>query len=444
MISDDGLTADAELLGSLAASVQHITEDVQGTVVVKVGTAWCAGDVAGAGTVTDRLAKRPDSIDDFRVGLGFRGDDLSVHACGIGQFVLGGDPTDVITPRNRQVNGFPGRAVIAAGAAIQRHAMGGALSMDQPERVCVVPEWLSREGRKRETYAVDPYYRDAWDDLADLLGTERTVADQLHRVAPMVLKPDAVAVRGGARLLTAVRAAGFVPVAWRKVRFDRHTSRELWRYQLNVATRERIDLMDMIMPIGESLYILLRDTTESEIPATARLSDMKGPTRPEDREAYHLRRIAGGAQASALTYIHVADEPADILRELGVFFERSERKRLLAALDSRRDVTQQVLAALTEVEACTEASDLFWKPALDRLDAQLSSHPNSAELAVLLQQVRSGRSKDWQSLLALADRFGMQWSRWDRISVAAQLGARHLAAEPVIPDVSRSAWSVDS
>lgn len=75
--------------------------------------------------------------------------------------------------------------------------------MDQSERACVVPEWLSRAGRKRETFAVDPYYRDAWDDLADLFGTERTVADQLHRVAPMVLKPDAVAVRGGARLLAA-------------------------------------------------------------------------------------------------------------------------------------------------------------------------------------------------------------------------------------------------
>ncbi|GAA3679440.1 nucleoside-diphosphate kinase [Streptomyces iranensis] len=316
--------------------------------------------------------------------------------------------------------------------------------MDRPERACVVPEWLSREGRKREIYAGDPYYRDAWDDLTALLGTEWAVADQLHRVAPMILKPDTVAIRGGARLLAAVRAAGFVPVAWSKFRFDRHVTRELWRYQLNVATRERIDVMDMIMPAAESLYILLRDTAESGIPATARLSDMKGPTRPEDREAHHLRWIAGAAQASVLTYIHVADEPADILRELGVFFESSERKRLLAALNSRQDVTQQVLTALTEVEACTEASDLFWNSALDRLDAQLSGHPDTAELAALLQQVRAGRSKDWQSLLALADRLGLQWSHWDRVAVAAHLSARHLEAEPVIPDVSRSAWSVDS
>ncbi|WP_159002130.1 nucleoside-diphosphate kinase [Streptomyces sp. NRRL B-3229] len=316
--------------------------------------------------------------------------------------------------------------------------------MEQPESACVVPEWLSREGRKREIYAGDPYYRDAWDDLTALLGTERSVADQLHRVVPIIVKPDTVAVRGGARLLAAVRAASFVPVAWSKFRFDRHITRELWRYQLNVATRERIDVMDMIMPTGESLYILLRDTTESEIPATARLSEMKGPTRPEDREAHHLRRIAGAAQASVLTYIHVADEPADILRELGVFFERSERRHLLAALDSRKDVTEQVLAALTEVEAGTEASHLCWKPALDRLDAQLLGRPDSAELAALLQQVRSGRSKDWQSLLVLADRFGLQWSHWDRVAVAAHLSARHLEVEPVIPDVSGSAWSVES
>ncbi|MFD5539769.1 hypothetical protein ACFWIJ_18600 [Streptomyces sp. NPDC127079] len=316
--------------------------------------------------------------------------------------------------------------------------------MHQTEEACVVPEWLSQEGRKRKIYAGDPYYRDTWDDLTTLLGTDSAVADQLHRVAPMVLKPDAVAVRGGARLLAAVRAANFVPVAWGKFRFDRHITRELWRYQLNAATRERIDVLDMYMPTGESLYILLRDTTESGIPATARLCEMKGPTRPEDRKAHHLRWIAGATQASVLTYVHVADEPADLLREMGIFFERSERRRLLTALDSHQDVTQKVLAALTEVEARTEASDLSWKPALDRLGAQLSGHPDRAELATLLQQVRSGRSRDWQSLLALADKSGLQWSHWDRIAVAAQLCAQHLEAKPVIPDVSRSAWSADS
>ncbi|MET2715285.1 hypothetical protein ABXV03_06000 [Streptomyces harbinensis] len=315
---------------------------------------------------------------------------------------------------------------------------------ERPETACVVPEWLSRERRKRDIYPGDPYYRDAWDDLTALLGAGRDTAERLHRVAPLIVKADMVAVRGGAGLLPAVRAAGFVPVAWSRFRFNRHITRELWRYQLNIATRERIDVMDMIMPVGESLYILLRDTVESEVPATARLSEMKGPTRPEDREPHHLRWIPGAARASVLTYIHVSDEPADILRELGVFFDGPERRRLLAALDSRQDVTRQVRAALADVEAGTEASDLCWQPALDRLEAQLSGRPDGAELAALLQRVRSGRSKDWRSLLALADALGLRWSHWDRVAVAAQLSARHLAAEPVIPDVNRSFWSPGS
>lgn len=306
---------------------------------------------------------------------------------------------------------------------------------------CQVPDWLTRVERKREIYAGDPYYRDAWDDVSDVLGTGPAVAECLHAIAPLVLRPDAVAVRGGVGLLTAVREAGFVPVAWSTFRFDRHTTREVWRYQLNIATRERIDVMDLIMPAGESLYVLLRDTRNSGIPATTRLSGMKGPSRPEDREAYHLRRIAGAAQASVLTYVHVSDEPADIVRELGIFFDRPERTRLLGALDARQDVTDQVLAALTEIECRSEASDLSWESALDRLGRLLTDRPDGVEVSALLQQVRSGRSRDWRSLLDGAERLGLEWWHWDRVAVAAELSARHLEAEPVIPDVGRSAWS---
>ncbi|MFC9268299.1 hypothetical protein [Streptomyces zhihengii] len=312
--------------------------------------------------------------------------------------------------------------------------------MRRPTAGCEVPELLSRVARKREIYAGDPYYRDTWDDLAALPGGRPAAVEGLHAVAPLVLRPDAIAARGGAGLLAAVRAAGFVPVAWSGFRFDRHTTREVWRYQLNIATRERIDVMDLIMPAGESLYVLLRDTRRAGIPATTRLSAMKGPSRPEDREAHHLRRIAGPGQASVLTYVHVSDEPADIVRELGIFFDGPERTRLLGALDARQDVTEQVLAALAGTESRSEASDLCWRSALDRLDGLLTGRPDAAEAGALLRRVRSGDSRDWRSLLALADRLGVAWGHWDRVAVAAELSSRHLEAEPVIPDVGRSAW----
>lgn len=317
--------------------------------------------------------------------------------------------------------------------------------MDPHDEVCTVPEELSRVERKREIFAGDPYFRDAWDDFREACGTGQAQTEQLFRVAPLVLRPDAIATRGGTRLLEAVAAQGFVPVACETFRFNRHTTREVWRYQLNIATRERIDVMDMIMPAAESLYVLLHDATDSPVPATTRLSSLKGPSRPEDRQASHLRHIAGPAQASVLTYLHVSDEPADIVRELGIFFDSSQRNRLLGRLCSTEDATGAVLAELATIESRTQPSDLCWRPALARLRQALdqASTANRAQTEVLsglIDQVLAGRSKEWQALLAQADGLNLDWDYWDRVAVAAELSARHLDAMPVLPDVGRTSW----
>ncbi|MEU4062668.1 hypothetical protein AB0F25_09575 [Streptomyces wedmorensis] len=312
--------------------------------------------------------------------------------------------------------------------------------MTQYDVACTVPERLSRVALKRELYAGDPYYRDAWDDLRAMRGVGPDTLDVLHRATPLVLRPDALAARGGTALLAAARAAGFVPVAWETFAFDRHTTRELWRYQLNIATRERIDVMDMVMPKGKSLYVLLRDERPSAVPASTRLSTLKGPSRPEDREPHHLRYLAGPAQASVLTYVHVSDEPADLVRELGIFFDRPQRRELITALDGTADVTDEVLAALRDVEAGADAADLLFEPALARLSGRLGGRADTAELATLLRRIGSGDSRDWQAVLALADHLGIELPHWDRVAIAAELSARHLDADPVIPDVGRSSW----
>lgn len=330
--------------------------------------------------------------------------------------------------------------------------------MVHDDTVCTVPPVLSRVARKREAFAGDPYFRDAWDDFRAVHGTRPEAQRLLHRVAPLVLRPDTMAARGGARVVNAVRALGFVPVAFRSFRFDRHITREVWRYQLNIATRERIDVMDMIMPSGPSLYVLFRHAGRSAMPACTRLSEAKGPSLPEGRRGHHLRRIAGPAQASVLTYVHVSDEPADILRELGVLFDRADRMALLAALPGAPDRTAEVLRALAGAEAEVPASDLAWRPALDRLEAQLdrraahggpetadlpSAERPGAELRDLLAAVRAGRSRDWRRILDLADQTGLDWPHWDRVAVAAELSARHIDAVPLVPDVGRSLWAMD-
>ena len=308
-----------------------------------------------------------------------------------------------------------------------------------------VPEGLSRLPVKRTLFGTDPYFRDCWDDLAGLYGPYGETV--LHRVAALVLRPDAMAARGGRRVIDAVRELGLAPIAVARFRFDRHTTRETWRYQLNIATRERIDVMDMIMPFGESVYVLLQQTTPTEIPATTRLSAAKGSSLPAGRRPGQLRWIAGPAQASVLTYVHVADEPADIIREMAVFFDRPERIRLLDRLDSGEDAGAQLALELQHAEEGTAPSDFSWTGALDRLQSASVARPpwvGRPEFECLLDAVRQGRSRNWRGLLASAETAALPWSHWDRVAVAAQLSARHLPLPPVIPDVDVGCWTTSS
>jgi hypothetical protein len=131
-----------------------------------------------------------------------------------------------------------------------------------------VSSLLSCSARKRELFAVDPYFRDAWDDILDRWDREETTG-KLLSLASVIWRPDAIVVRGVRRGLNAIRELGFVPVAAAIFRYNRQTVREGWRYQLNIATRERIDVMDMIMPATDSLYVMLKRTSaDAMLPAS--------------------------------------------------------------------------------------------------------------------------------------------------------------------------------
>ncbi|HVK20208.1 MAG TPA: nucleoside-diphosphate kinase [Actinokineospora sp.] len=304
-----------------------------------------------------------------------------------------------------------------------------------------VPSALSRLPEKIAAFAADPYFRDAWDDLSTVVGDGSEIAALLADAAPLVLRPDALVSGRARRVLESVYAAGFTPVAMAWFTFSRHVIRETWRYQLNVATRDRIDVMDMVLRGEDAVYILLeKPDRPRDVPATSLLSDMKGPSAPEDRRPEHLRSLAGSAQESVLTYVHVADEPADIVRELGVFFDRPQRRKLFGSLGARRDLGESVIA---EIDDRTRTADLGYDTALSRLARLAEGQPGLAQpLIRLLSRIEAGDGSCWRDLLDHVERTGLPLSRWGKAAIAARLGARHLDATPTVPDVKSEAWSV--
>ncbi|THA51688.1 nucleoside-diphosphate kinase [Streptomyces sp. A1136] len=173
---------------------------------------------------------------------------------------------------------------------------------------------LTRDPRKAEAYRHDPYMREALAALAPVIAT-----DALHRHTFVVLKPDAVAGRRCEAILDILRSLAWHPVAATTLRFDPLLVRELWRYQFNAASAQRIALVDPLLSSGPALLVLLEDRDAArDVPASVRLTAAKGSAEPSAARSTDLRTRIGRVNG-LLNFIHTADEPVDVARELQLF-----------------------------------------------------------------------------------------------------------------------------
>lgn len=286
-----------------------------------------------------------------------------------------------------------------------------------------LPSWTSSLPEKRVLLGVDPYVRESWLDLQRLHGPG--TRSWLERSALLVLRPDAMVARVGRTVLDRVHAAGFTPVASQPVRFDRHMVREIWRHDLNGTPPDRLEWIDQLMSEGDSLFVLLRDDRpDPGVPAAARLHRLKGPSKPERRADTDLRTLSGVGQASLLTYVHAADEPIDVVRELGILFDSSTRATVADPERSAAATMESTVASLAAIEATMNANTLGFEPAVQRLVASIASVSDDADRTRLLELVRlleAGDGRSWRELLAHARRHGGTADVWDLIAIGAHV-----------------------
>lgn len=188
--------------------------------------------------------------------------------------------------------------------------------------------------RKRKLYSADPYFREAAWDAAGVLGDR--LYPMLQSTALLVIKPEALAARRLRKILNYIEANNFQLISYCLVQFSRYVVRELWRYQWNAATIEKMDLADRTLcsfPTG--ILLGLREAKwPRRVPAAVRLQSLKGAAAPEKRDPGSIRAVLQ-APNRMISFVHTSDEPADVLRELGVFLGRSERARFFEGLGEK-------------------------------------------------------------------------------------------------------------
>jgi hypothetical protein len=212
-------------------------------------------------------------------------------------------------------------------------------------KVAVGPErWreLTSLSVKWETYEREAAFREGLRDATSVLGADNLGAI-LQAHCEISIKPDGLAARVVPRLLEYMERQCFQLVTYRVHPLTPLQARDIWRYQWNVATLDRLRLFDLILAQAPVLTLYFRDTSDSDVPATVRLRGLKGSALPGLRSADSLRS-ACAAPNRLLTFIHAADEPIDIVRELGILFDRSDRRRVLDELASWRQSAHPQLA----------------------------------------------------------------------------------------------------
>lgn len=281
-----------------------------------------------------------------------------------------------------------------------------------------VPSGLSRSEAKRLAYAQETYFREAWRDITTMWPGDPV--DRLNRHTFIVFKPDALVFRTVAKSLSHMEQHGFRALGYARFRFDPLSMRELWRYELNIATLQRLDAIDLLLPAASSVLVTLRDErAQPDATASDRLKALKGPSQIALRRPDHLRSVIASG-TNMLNNIHTPDETADVVRELGLLFHGETRRRVVDTFS--RSSLETSFAAL-EHEACAEVPehDLQLAGCIERIRAACAelgdSEPTARILRACNEAARTGHT-DWAPAFAAMTAVGLPVAEWDKIVFA--------------------------
>jgi len=293
-------------------------------------------------------------------------------------------------------------------------------------RLTAVPE-------KGDAFSDDLFFRECFADVEEILGADAMRI--LGSLAVLTLKPDAVVGRRMTAILDYAVRHGFVPIATVPFHLTRHSMREIWRYDWHVYTVDRLAFSTLWYTSTDVLLFAFRDDDPAPgLPASMRLAEMKGAALAEKRTPDQLRSVLRPPNR-ILNFVHICDEPADIVRELGIFFDRAERRSFLAAIAANWDADRygEASQAIAALEARYPAHDLDLESSLRRVEQR-----SEAGAARVRDVLGSGGTMSWNEVSSALGAENVD--RWDLITIATHVIEYERDVESILPGPSAARW----
>ncbi|GAA0699824.1 hypothetical protein GCM10009548_85890 [Streptomyces malaysiensis subsp. malaysiensis] len=324
--------------------------------------------------------------------------------------------------------------------------MTEALMDDRPFGDAISPA-LSCDPRKRTLFGSDTYFLESVEQLGTLTAD---VDGFLHRHAALLLKPDAVVSRQLPTTVDWLARNGFRIVAAERTRLTRTVVRSLWYFQWNLATPERRRLADLFTDSCDSVVLIVRQDADGaealpSAPASVVLTERKGPTDPRARVPGQLRHETG-RYSYLLNLVHTPDEPADVARELGIYFDSGLRRRVYTSALAGEDLSVRARELGERLHAEVPERDLTFEPAAERLERAVAEAEESLAPGAVRDELRQARlaARDREGhrrLLEAVWRARLPLDAWDMVIVGSHvLPMKRTGFAPVLGGVSVADW----
>ncbi|BCJ73770.1 hypothetical protein CS0771_33140 [Catellatospora sp. IY07-71] len=308
---------------------------------------------------------------------------------------------------------------------------------------------LTAQREKFDYFLADTHFRESWQLAVDVLGAD--AGWLMQRIALATIRPEGILGRKARDCVEALAQLQFEPVYAHRFRYDRLMIRELWRYQWNVASLDRLAVGERVHYRADALCLVLLDTElPLRIPASSRLSRHKGSASPALRGPEHLRSRLG-APNRILVVLHCPDEPMDVVRELGVIFDREALRGVYARLAERvaAGVRADPEPEISGLYAEFPAQELSVGAALRTLLADLTEAGRGGEgagaaaarAADALRSAQRGRPLEWPRWCADLHDAGLDPYSWVATLVASQFVEHDVpGARCLLSRTGRALW----
>ncbi|WP_245673354.1 nucleoside-diphosphate kinase [Nocardia lijiangensis] len=286
---------------------------------------------------------------------------------------------------------------------------------------------LTPAAAKIDAYAGDTYVQESVEQL-ERLGIDPVGFARQHSL--LLLKPDAIVARAVEPTLQWLPANGFRVVAAHRMRVNRHLVRALWYFAWNIASPERRRLADLLIDISEVLVLVVHGA-DGALPVPVRLTEAKGATDPRKRNPGELRYLLG-RHNFLLNLVHSPDDPADVLRELAVYFDENTRADLLGQATAGLDRTAAVSALAADLYAQVPARSF------DRDDALRGVLDDLRRAGIA---AGAAEDADGARLLYSAWAAGAQLDPWSVLVLGSYVLPMRVGLQPqTLPPVAAREW----